>query len=223
MRFKKIIATAILAIAGMTSAHAGFIDFEDLGDGDIKSVATDNVDYTVDDITFNSSNGLNIVKVGPDTDGFVPNDAPIPAGIFGEFFLTSDFGTITQLGITFSTAVTEASFDIADIDGSGDQLEVFTFTARDANGDALQIVTIDGNDPLAGDAKVVRVGFSGLNGSIASIDITGTTSGETRNIGIAFDNFNTRVDTTKVTAPASLPIALGSLFVFGLLRLRRKS
>ena len=48
---------------------------------------------------------------------------------------------------------------------------------------------VDGNDPEAGNAAVTRIGFSGLSGLISKIDITGTTSGGTRNIGIAFDNF----------------------------------
>jgi hypothetical protein len=200
---------AILAAAVMTSgaAHAAILDFETGYTADKTSIVGDEFE-AVFGVVFSSTFGLNIVKVGGPTDGFVPNETPVPAGAFGNFFLTSNFSKVTDLTITYNSAVSAASFDVADIDGSGSQLKEFTFTALDADNNVLATRMVDGNDPLAGDAAVTRIGFGGLSGLISKIDITGTTAGGTRDIGIAFDNSNTTVDTTTlIPLPAGLPLA----------------
>lgn len=222
MNLKKLLFAATLLTGGMATANAGILDFETGFSGDITSLGTSSTFNSVG-VTFESANGLNIIKVGPDTDGFVPNDEPQPMGIFGDYFLSSDFGTTTVLNINYNVGVSEASFDMADIDGSGNDLEIFTFLAKDSLGNILSTMTVDGNDADAGDAQVVRIGFSGLTALISRIEIEGTTAGGTRKIGIAFDNFNTVLDTTKVSAPASIPLVLTAFAVFGFLRARRKN
>lgn len=220
MKFKAISAfLAAVMLSG--AAHAAVLDFETGYIADITAINGDEFEAAFG-VSFASSGGLNIVKVGGPTNGFVPNDTPVPADAFGSFFLTSDFGRVTDLSITFTTAVSEASFDVADIDGSGSELEVFTFTARDADDNVLATKTVDGDDADAGNAAVTRIGFSGLTGLISKIDITGTTSGGQRLIGIAFDNFNTTVDTTTpVPLPAGLPLAAAAVAMLGALRMRR--
>lgn len=219
--FKTAAATAALLIAAST-AQASFLDFETGYTGDITAIVGDEFESGFG-VTFSSPNGLNIVKVGGPTDGFVPNDTPDPADAFGEFFLTSDFGTVTSLFIDYTDAVAAASFDVGDIDGSGSNLEVFTFLAKDSGGNVLDTRTVDGFDPEAGDAAVTRIGFSGYSSLISRIEISGTTSGGSRLIGIAFDNFNTTVDTTTpVPLPAGLPLAAAGLAALSLLRARRK-
>ena len=220
MKFKAFSACAV-AIAMSGAANAAILDFETGYTADKTAIAGNEFEALFG-VVFASSFGVNIVKVGGPTNGFVPNDTPVPADAFGAFFLTSNFSKVTDLSITYTSAVSEASFDVADIDGSGSDLEVFTFTALDADNNVLASKIVDGNDPDAGDAAVTRIGFSGLSGLISKIDITGTTAGGTRDIGIAFDNFNTTVDTTTpVPLPAALPLAAAALGALGLLRARR--
>lgn len=220
----KTIATASLFVLAVGSAQAALLNFEDEGyTGDLVDLGTTEV-FAGFDVTFSSANGLFAVKTGGPTNGFVPDDMTKPEGQFGEYFLSSDFGTKTSLSISYGTPVSAASFDVADIDGSGNDLEVFDFVARDAGGNVLASRTVKGNDPLAGNAIVTRIGFSGLSGLIASIDITGTTEGNTRKIGIAFDNFETTVDTTTpIPLPAGLPLAAAAFGALGLIRARRKT
>lgn len=204
------------------AANAAILDFETGFSGDKTAIVGDEFAAGFD-VTFSSPNGLNIVEVGPGTDGFVPFDTPNPADAFGDYFLTSDFGTTTSISITYGTAVAAASFDVADIDGRGSNLEVFTFIARDMGGNVLDTQVVDGNSPLAGDAAVTRIGFSNLGGLISEIEITGTTSGGTRLIGIAFDNFDVMADTSPIPLPAGAPLALLGLGALGALRARRKA
>ncbi|MGS4945804.1 hypothetical protein ACVDG3_10030 [Meridianimarinicoccus sp. RP-17] len=212
---------AALLVSG--AAQAAILDFETGYSADKTAIVGDEFEAAFG-VTFSSTFGVNIVKVGGPTNGFVPNDTPVPADAFGDFFLTSNFSKITDLSISYTTAVAEASFDVADIDGSGSQLEEFTFTALDADDNVLATRTVNGNDADAGDAVVTRIGFSGLSGLISKIDITGTTAGGTRDIGIAFDNFNTDFDTTTpVPLPAGLPLAAAAFGALGLLRARRKA
>jgi hypothetical protein len=220
----KLLSAATALVLSVGTANAALLNFETGFSGDLTSLGTDEYFGSVG-VTFSSPNGLNIAKVGGNpTSGFVPNDTPTPTGVFGQYFLTSDFGQVTSLFIDYDAGVSEASFDVADIDGSGSDLEVFTFTALDGSSNVLASQIIDGNNPLAGDAKAITVGFSGLSGLIKRIEITGTTSGGSRLIGIAFDNFNTNVDiTTPVPLPAGLPLAMAGLGALGLLRSRRKA
>lgn len=220
--YKTLTIAAALTFSAV-AANAAILDFETGFSGD-ETPIVGNEFVGGFDVTFSSPNGLSIVEVGGNTDGFVPNDTPNPPDAFGDYFLTSDFGTVTSLTINYGTAVAAASFDVADIDGSGNDLEVFTFIARDTGGNVLDTQVVDGNNPLAGDAAVTRIGFSGLAGLISEIEISGTTAGGTRFIGIAFDNFDTMADTTSpIPLPAGAPLALLGLGALGALRARRKA
>jgi len=222
----KTLGTATIFALAVGAAQAAVLDLESGYSADITPIIGNEFEAGFG-VTFFSTSGLNIVKVGGPLDGFVPNDTPNPADAFGDFFLTSDFGRTTDLTITYTTPVAETSFDVGDIDGSGTQLEEFTFLALDADGNVLASRFVDGNDPEAGDAAVTRIGFSGLSGLIAKIDIAGSTPGGSRLIGIAFDNFNTTIDntggTTPVPLPAGLPLAAAAFGALGLLRVRRKA
>jgi len=219
--YKSLMIATALTVSAAT-AQASLLDFE-TGFTAEQTTITGTEFESAFGVTF-TSQVLKIARVGGTTNGFVPNDTPNPADALGGFFLTSDFGKITTLNIDFTTAVSEASFDVADIDGSGKNLEVFTFTALDGMGNTLQTKTVNGQDANAGDAIVTRIGFSGLSGLIKGINITGTTAGGNRNIGIAFDNFNTTMDTTTpIPLPAGAPLVLAGMGALAALRARRKA
>ncbi|QIE41051.1 VPLPA-CTERM sorting domain-containing protein [Meridianimarinicoccus aquatilis] len=214
------IAAAAFLFAG--TAQAALLDFETGYAGNKTAIVGDEFEAAFG-VTFSSAGGLNIVEVGGPADGFVPGDTPDPVDAFGSYFLTSGFGTVTQLVIDYTLGASEASFEVGDIDGSGSDLEEFTFVAKDEFGNVLSSQFVDGNDADAGDAAVTKIGFSGLSGLISKIEITGTTFGGTRKIGIAFDNFNTTLDTTTpVPLPAALPLAIAGVGALGFVRSRRK-
>lgn len=218
----KTLATATALTLTVGTAQAALLNFESQGYvGDKVALGTDEA-FGGFDVTFESANGLFAIKSGGPGDAFVPNDTTNPAGQFGDYFLSSNFGKKTELSITYGTAVSAASFEVADIDGSGTNLEEFTFTAFDALNTVLKTLTVTGNDTTL-DGEVTAIGFSNLGGLIQRIEIVGTTAGGTRDIGIAFDNFNTTVDvTTPIPLPAGLPLAAAALGALGLLRARRK-
>lgn len=219
---KKTLLTAAAAFMFASTAQAALLDFETGYTGNKTAIAGDEFEAAFG-VTFSSVGGVNIVKVGGPADGFVPGDTPNPVDAFGSYFLTSSFGTVTQLVIDYTLGVSEASFDVGDIDGSGNDLEEFTFVAKDEFGNVLSSQFVDGNDANAGDAAVTTIGFSGLSALISKIEISGTTVGGTRNIGIAFDNFNTTLDTTTpVPLPAALPLAMAGVGALGFVRSRRK-
>jgi len=218
----KTLATAAVLSLGVGAAHAALLNFEDEGYTGNTVDLGNSAAFAAFDVTFKSDNGLFAVKSGGPADAFVPNDTTNPAGQFDDYFLSSDFGTRTELSILYGTGVAEASFEVADIDGSGTDLEVFTFTAFDATDAVLKTLTVTGDDTTL-DGEVTPIGFSDVGGLIQRIDIVGTTEGGTRKIGIAFDNFNTDVDvTTPIPLPAGLPLAAAALGALGLLRARRK-
>jgi len=125
------------------SHAASLLDFETGFSSDTTRIFGDECESAFG-VIFSSPNGLNIVKIGAPADGFFPNDTPLDAGALGTFFLTSDPGTATSVAIDNTLGVTEASFDVADIDRSGTQLGEFTFVARDKDGNALSTMTLTG-------------------------------------------------------------------------------
>ncbi len=202
-------------------AAAATLNFESEGYvGNSVSLGNDEA-YAGADVTFSSANGLFAVKTGGPADGFVPNDNPLPVGVFGDYFLTSDFGTTTAMSISYGTAVSAASFDVADIDGTGSNTEEFTFKAFFG---ALEVgsIAVNSGDPGTGDRLAYSIGFSNLGSLFDRIEIVGTTAGGTRHIGIAFDNFNTTVDVTTVPLPAAAWMLLAGIGGLGALGRRSR-
>ena len=210
---KKLLTTAAVAAFGLGIANAAVVDFETAGpEGTIVTPS----DFNAAGISFTSSDTLRIVQVGPPQAGFQPDDIVVPDGAFGDFFLGTEFDdNQTDLTINYLTAVDALSFDLADIDDD----EVFTIEVFAEDGSLLASQTITAGDPGTGNQQVVRVGFSDLGAQIASVVINGTRS-EGR-LGIAFDNFNTTVNTAPVPIPAAAPLFLAGLGGIAAYRRRR--
>ena len=190
--------------------------------------------YVNGDITFSSTETMQLVGVGGSTSGFVPNDSPAdyeggtPAN-FGEVFLTGDFVDNTDMTMSFASALTEISFDVADIDGGrqdgpnrdgNQELFIFEFLM---NGVLQGSQTVSGDG--APDAQVVNIAFSGL---FDQVTITGTTIRGVRDIGWGLDNIVTTTQANPTAAPVPVPLPATALLMLsglggiGALRAARK-
>ena len=208
---KKLIASTAAAALMVGAANAAIVDFETAGPEGTPVLPTD---FNDQGISFTSTDGLQIVQTGAPQVGFFPDDT-VEDDAFGDFFLGTDFDdNETDLTITYLTAVDALSFDLADIDDD----EVFTIEVFGVGGALLASQTITAGDPGTGNQQVVRVGFSDLGAQIAQVVINGR-RGSGR-LGIAFDNFNTTVN-TAVPLPAAAPLFLAGLGGIAAYRRRR--
>lgn len=242
-------ASAAIFVAGQVGAAT--VDFEDFGttymsgggSGICAGQGNDEcnifgAEFAGDGITLSFSNvspiydnQLKIVRVGSPTDGFVPSDTPIPEGIFGDFFMTTEFHDNTHFSLSFDRA-SDVSFQIADIDGDShdgsgklaSQLEMFQITSYlFGGGTEIVIVSGDGTllgdtsatDGVVGDAEVTSFAFM----NTTRVDILGTTTGGSRNIGYGLDNIEFAA---AVPLPAGLPLLLAGLGALGLVGRRRR-
>ena len=223
-----------------SAANASTIDFETFGNDNmggldglgaplapcgIHECLLAGNEFTTDGVTLNflapTDDVVRIIRVGGDSlDGFVPLDTPDPADAFGQFFMATDFDDNAHFSLTFDTSST-VSFDIADIDGGNKtgNLEYFTLTAF-LTGGGTDAVTVDGfgnvtgnasfTDGVAGDAAVTHFMFSGVD----KIEVLGTTTGGTRNVGFGLDN----ITFASVPEPSTLLLLAGGLFGLGAAR-----
>lgn len=237
--FKTTAAAALMAVSG-AAASAGVIstiDFEGT------PVGAYNAPLTVGIATFSTEFfPLRVAQVGaPPTEGFVfdsgPNDTPVPPGTqLGQRFLSTNFETTSELLVHFKNPLEGLSWDFADIDGSQDetdetdgllqeQFSVYFFKNKynfgDPLGGANQLdeLSFNDDDPDTGDGVITPVSYTAPDGHhIQSILFVGTTLGETRNIGIAVDNFELDA---KIPVPAAFPLLLAGLGAFAALKRRK--
>lgn len=221
------------ALAG-TGSFAATVDFENEVplNPDPTLIAVGNT-YTNGGITFSSTEVMQLVGVGPDRDGFVPNDTPGstasgPAD-FGQVFLTGDFDKNTDMTLSFAQS-TFMAFEIVDIDGGNDNIvedaneEKFVFSFKNA-GVLQSAITVTSRDlvgPVLNEAGVVTVSYGGL---FDSVEIVGTTPGGTRNIGWGIDNivFTPSGNVNVVPVPAAGLMLLTALGGIGLMRRRKRA
>ncbi|RYH09833.1 PEP-CTERM sorting domain-containing protein [Tropicimonas sp. IMCC6043] len=220
--------TVAAAIGAVGPAIALSIDFEDIGTGAELKVL-DGTEYSAFGVTFSSSDEIRLVKVGGAVHGFYPGDRPKPTGALGDYFLATDLSGFTDLTISLGGLAQNVRFDMVDIDGP----EIFNVTAFALDGSVLGHRTLlgrDDSDDVTGDQVVTTVAFGGLSEGIHRIEILGTAT-RSRNIGIAFDNFEMEplrsltevVDAAvAVPVPASLPLLTIGLAGFGALSTRRR-
>lgn len=216
---KKLLISAAVSVAALSAANAAILDFEQFGadNGDLAPITA--ADFVTDfGISFTSTDGIRVIKVGPAQDGFVPNDTPNPADAFGEYFLGTAFDDrFTDLTITYTNPVKGLSFDLGDIDDD----EVFTIKVFGAGDTLLQTDVITaGVTPGTGNQSVFTYGVSNLAMDIVRVEIEGERGGN--RLGIAFDNFNVDRDVTVVPVPAAAPL-FGAALLTAAARRRRKA
>lgn len=217
----KMIATAALLGAFATGAHAVTVNFEnETFAGDEDNVGTSYVNGMV---TFTSLDGkdLYLAKSGANQTAFVPNDTVTPVGTFGDVFLTGDFVKNSSLSMSFAKSLTALSFDVADIDGSGNQAEIFTFTFFSGGLVVGTDVIQAGVNATPGDGAVTTVSFSGLFDTVNIFNATvgKPQTGSNRNIGWGLDNINA----TVVPLPAGGLLMLTALGGLAVARRRQKA
>lgn len=193
-----LLSTALVVAAGGAHAASLSIDFE-TGYTDDVTILADGAEIAPGVTVSSTEEPIQVVKVGEPRDGFIPDDMPADNS-FGNFFLTGDFDNDTDLTLSFATAVKGLTFDIADIDGSGETVtsstEFFSFIAS-LNGSVVQEIFVDATQ-VSGDAQVVEIAF-GADTQIDALEIVGVTKGGTRNIGWGIDNIH--------ASPVPLPAA----------------
>lgn len=219
-----IVGCALLAAFFQQSAMAAIVDFENTpsGTADPTQILTGN-SYVNGDITFTSTETMQLVGVGLPRNAFVPNDNPglTPSSAptdFGNWFLTGDFIDNTNMKLAFGTALSAISFEIVDIDGSGTggaNHERFTFDAY--YGGSLVGGTFIQATNATPDAQVDTVSFSGI-GLFDEIRIAGTTPGGSRNIGWGIDN----ITTSEVPVPAAAWLFGSGLIALAGLKRRKR-
>jgi hypothetical protein len=220
-----------LFVIGATGAMAATVDFENEspinqgpGAPDFENVGTT---YINGGITFTSTEFMQLVQTGGQVNGFVPNDninaASSAVTSFGNIFLTGDFLSNTNMTLSFATALSAISFEIADIDGAGgNSNERFQFEALSAGSVlATTIIQASGGTP---DAQVDTISFGGI-GTFDQIRIVGTTVSGARDIGWGIDNI---VTTQAPGAPSPVPLPAGAVLMLtalgglGALRARKR-
>ena len=213
---RTITAAAVLAVAS-TGAFAATVDFEDEFPltPDPLNVGTS---YSNGGITFTSGDGndLYLVEAGAPVDAFVPGDNVESGADFGEVFLTGDFNLTSAVTMSFAQT-TEMFFEIADIDGSGSQQEIFSFDVL-LNGLSVDTFTISSGDADTGNAIVTNIAITGLLFDEVQISNTTAGGGNNRNIGWGLDN----IYVAAVPLPAGLVFSLTALGGLGALRLRKR-
>lgn len=216
MKRLSLIAGAFAVSA--SGAFAASVDFENEAP---LAVDPTNVgmSYSNNGLNFSSTENMQLVQTGAPTSGFVPDDMPVPAGAFGDIFLTGDFNDNTDMTITNGSAFSDISFDIADIDGGNDNQSgesneenfVFSFLLNNV---VVDTIVINSND-VSGNGQVSNVSYAGF---FDEISIVGTTPGGSRNIGWGIDN----IRATEVPVPAALPLMLAGLGGLGFMARRKR-
>lgn len=230
--YKATILAGLFAVS-TTAATAAVIDFENetsVGASDAVTVAIGSTTYTNGGITFSSGDGnaLQLVGSGGGLDGFVPSDSVTPTGAFGNVFLTGDFIQNSAMNLSFGLA-SAITFDIADIDGSGQKAEQFTFNFLNAGTVVGSVFRQAGVAPTTpGDGTITTISYSGLFDSVEITNRTvGSATGANRpNIGWGIDNISLTPENISI-APIPVPAAglmlLSALGGMGLMRRRKRS
>jgi len=188
----------------------GTIDFETLA---TPGMEITNQFETTHGVTFSSSKSpVILVKAGEKPIAFVsvynaegkktsrqnkPNRADPEANV-GQFMVMAKHTSGSDLKLTYSHPVAQASGEVLDIDGG----EVLTIIARDANGKELSRQLINKHSPNAGDGRTVRWAFEAGEPQIKTVDITQ----RGRGLGIAFDNFSASLCSANPKQPIKAKI-----------------
>ncbi|MEM7743189.1 MAG: VPLPA-CTERM sorting domain-containing protein [Pseudomonadota bacterium] len=215
MNVRTLVLAALVAGATGMSAQALSIDFEG------ETVGNKGDSFTIGTTTFSRDPLLDsfvqVADVGGTQTAFVPDDIPTPNGAFGEKFASGSFDAgDTGMMISFGGILSEITFDIADIDGTGGDRESFQIDYF-LGGSGVGTQTFAA--PLVGivDGSVTTIMFSAA--TFDEIKITGTTPDGNRKIGWGLDN----ISATVVPLPASVFLLLGALGGLGLIARSRKS
>ncbi|HKK13821.1 MAG TPA: PEP-CTERM sorting domain-containing protein [Gammaproteobacteria bacterium] len=218
-----VIASAVLA----ANAYAGLITFENLSGDPVGTVVnsqyagTDGVTFSSDPVLGDVGGAAEGWYNGSQADSFVPGGS----NNNGSYFITDTQGlkqvpaggaATANLTVDYSSPVDALSFDLIDIDFG----ESYTISVYDAANNLLDSKTVQAGDPGTGNGVATTIGLSVPNISKLQIDGIRTQSG---GFGLAFDNFNTSVDTTQTrSVPEPATPALMGLGIVGLFLARRR-
>ncbi|MEO0400231.1 MAG: VPLPA-CTERM sorting domain-containing protein [Pseudomonadota bacterium] len=202
---RKLIISAIVGAASVSSANAAIITFEDLSAGTILT----NLDQADGGQTGDvSADGGSDDAMIFDADNPTGGDSDLGIDGFGKVLIISEEGDTSDpddnarggtLTLNFDTPVTINDFSILDID----RRETASFEFSFAGGGSTSF-SVSGADIGDGEARQLSdlVAMSVIDGltNVASLKLTLSGSG-------AFDNF----DVTPVPLPAGLPLLLTGL------------
>ena len=223
MRIKTSNFLAIgLCLGVATDAVAGLIDFESFGASNSVGTVISNQFETSDGVVFETDPILG--DVGGSLEGWrngFSNDTFLSGqgASNGQYFISDVVGLNNTgnatLRVRYTSPVDALSFDLIDIDGG----ETYTINVFDAANVLLSTQSLTAGDPGTGNGIATRVGFTVDN--ISRLEVLGSRT-QSGGFGLAFDNFNTTVDTTNpVPVPATLMLlGLGAVLLAGVQRRR---
>ena len=117
--------------------------------------------------------------------------------------------------MTYTSPVDALSLDLIDIDFD----ETYNISVYDSASNLLSTKTITAGDPGTGNGIPTTIGFSVTGISMLVINGSRTQPG---GFGLAFDNFNTSINTSTVPLPAAFPLLGSGLTILGMITGRKR-
>ena len=210
--YKKILATALLTIAGSSAQAFEEINFDDQTVGNFLAL---NTSLTINEVTFESISGTDVKPAG----GFIIfNNVPpgeIPLDYSGNYLTNGSTG-FSSLKMSFETPVTEFSFNLA---FNNDDWKLAAFDSGDNLIDGFTIPGI----PTSGSNNGDFFGISSLSNTISYATLTNQGAGGLFVDDIAIDNLRYKPEAVSpIPEPSTYALMLGGLGMVGFMAYRRR-
>ena len=210
--YKKILATALLTIAGSSAQAFEEINFDDQTVGNYSAL---NTSLTINEVTFESISGTDVNPAG----GFIiSNYAPVNEVSldYSGNYLTNGGTGFSSLKMSFETPVTEFSFNLADNNDD------WKLTAFDSGDNLIDSFTISGI-PTSGSNNGEFFGISSLSNTISYATLTTQGASGFLVDDINIDNLRYKPEAVSpIPEPSTYALMLSGVGMVGFMAYRRR-